>query len=106
MSLFFRVPFVLIFFSISILAASQPRADDLRFFKIASGSPGGTYFPIALLIAKVISNPPGSKGCNEGGNCGMKDLTATAQSTKGSVANVDALLMKTYPTAIAQSDVA
>jgi len=106
MSLFFRVPFVLIFFSISILAASQPRADDLRFFKIASGSPGGTYFPIALLIAKVISNPPGSKGCNEGGNCGMKDLIATAQSTKGSVANVDALLMKTYPTAIAQSDVA
>jgi len=80
-------------------------ADDLRFFKIASGSPGGTYFPIASLIAKVISNPPGSKGCNEGGNCGIPDLTATAQSSKGSVANVDGLLMQAYPAAIAQSDV-
>ena len=36
----------------------------------------------------------------------MTGLTTTAQSTKGSVANVDALLMKTYPAAIAQSDVA
>jgi TRAP-type uncharacterized transport system substrate-binding protein len=60
MTLFLRVPFVLIFFSISILAASQPRADDLRFFKIASGSPVSTYFPIASLIGKVISNTPGS----------------------------------------------
>ena len=33
-------------------------------------------------------------------------LTATAQSTEGSVANVDALLMKTYPAAIAQSGIA
>lgn len=106
MKFFFRVPLVLILLSVSILASSQSRADDLRFFKIASGSPGGTYFPIASLIAKVISNPPGSKGCNEGGNCGVPGLTATAQSSKGSVANVDALLKQTYPTAIAQSDVA
>lgn len=106
MKFFFRISLVLVLLSVSILASSQSRADDLRFFKIASGSPGGTYFPIASLIAKVISNPPGSKGCDEGGNCGVPDLTATAQSSKGSVANVDALLKQTYPTAIAQSDVA
>jgi len=80
-------------------------AEDLRFFKIASGSRGGTYFPIASALAKVISNPPGSKSCENGGNCGVPDLTATAQSTGGSVANVDALLAKKYPAAIAQSDV-
>ncbi|MEX0694106.1 MAG: TAXI family TRAP transporter solute-binding subunit [Rhodospirillales bacterium] len=80
-------------------------ADDLRFFKIASGSLGGTYYPIASSLAKVISNPPGSKSCEAGGNCGIPDLTATAQSSGGSVANVDSLLAKKYPSAIVQSDV-
>ncbi len=102
----FRLSLVFAFLCASILISPASRADDLRFFKIASGSPGGTYFPIASLIAKVISNPPGSKSCDEGGNCGIPDLTATAQSSKGSVANVDGLLMKAYPAAIAQSDVA
>ncbi len=87
------------------VVTSTANASDLRFFKIASGSLGGTYFPIASLIAKVISNPPGSKDCQDGGNCGVTDLTATAVSSGGSVANVDALLMNTYPSAIAQSDV-
>lgn len=81
------------------------QADDMRFFKIASGSRGGTYFPIASLLAKVISNPPGSKSCDAGGNCGVPHLTATAQSSNGSVDNVDALLAKKYPSAIAQADV-
>lgn len=80
-------------------------ADELRFFKIASGSPGGTYFPIASSLAKVISNPPGSKSCEAGGNCGIPDVSATAQSSGGSVANVDALLARKYPSAIVQSDV-
>ncbi|MEQ8318879.1 MAG: TAXI family TRAP transporter solute-binding subunit [Rhodospirillales bacterium] len=81
------------------------QAEDLRFFKIASGSRGGTYFPIASSLAKVISNPPGSKSCENGGNCGVPSLTATAQSSGGSVANVDALMSKKFPAAIAQSDV-
>ncbi len=80
-------------------------ADDLRFFKIASGSVGGTYYPIASSLAKVISNPPGSKSCEAGGNCGIQGLTATAQSSGGSVANVDSLVAKKYPSAIVQSDV-
>lgn len=85
--------------------AEPAHAKDLKFFKIASGSRGGTYFPIASALAKVISNPPGSKSCASGGNCGVPDLTATAQSTGGSVANVDALLTRKFPSAIAQSDV-
>ena len=83
----------------------QAQAEDLRFFKIASGSLGGTYYPIASSLAKVISNPPGSKSCEAGGNCGMPGVTATAQSSGGSVANVDALLAGKFPSAIAQSDV-
>ncbi len=90
---------------IGVVFPDTALADGLRFFKIASGSKGGTYFPIASALAKVISNPPGSKSCASGGNCGVPDLTATAQSSGGSVANVDALLAKKFPSAIAQSDV-
>ncbi|MGJ3258370.1 MAG: TAXI family TRAP transporter solute-binding subunit [Rhodospirillales bacterium] len=85
---------------------SPAHAEDLRFFKIASGSSGGTYFPVASLLARVISNPPGAKSCANGGNCGVPDLTATAQSSNGSVDNVDLLLARKYPSAIAQADVA
>lgn len=92
--------------SFGVISSAPSQADDLRFFKIASGARGGTYFPIASSLAKVISNPPGSKSCSNGGNCGVPDVTATAQSTAGSVDNVDALLARKYPSAIAQSDVA
>lgn len=81
-------------------------SENLRFFKIASGSTGGTYYPIAGLLAQVISNPPGSKDCANGGNCGVPSLTATALSSAGSVANVDSLLNDSVPSAIAQADVA
>jgi uncharacterized protein len=89
----------------SLFWTQSTHADDLRFFKIASGSVGGTYYPIASSLAKVISNPPGSKSCEAGGNCGIPGLTATAQSSGGSVANVDSLVAKQYPSAIVQSDV-
>jgi len=100
-----RLSLALAVFCLAVVGTEQAKAEDLRFFKIASGGRGGTYFPIASALAKVISNPPGSKSCESGGNCGVPHLTATAQSTGGSVANVDALLAKKYPSAIAQSDV-
>jgi len=102
--------FVIVTFALSVLLSnalwSRPaNADDLRFFKIASGSLGGAYFPVASSLARVISNPPGSKSCEAGGNCGIPGLTATAQSSGGSVANVDSLLTKKFPSAIVPSDV-
>ncbi len=90
----------------AIGAAGPALADDLRFFKIAAGARGGTYFPIASLLARVISNPPGSKSCKDGGNCGVPGLTATAQISGGAVDNVDLLLARKHPAAIAQADVA
>lgn len=100
-----------ILFALAITLAALPvrspsAAENLRFFKIASGSTGGTYYPIAGLLAQVISNPPGSKDCKDGGNCGVPGLTATALSSAGSVANVDTLLTDKVPSAIAQADVA
>ncbi|WP_420391253.1 TAXI family TRAP transporter solute-binding subunit [Acuticoccus sp.] len=75
------------------------------FFRIASGSAGGSYYPIAGLIANAISNPPGSRPCEEGGSCGVPGLIAVAQSANGSVANVNAIQSGAVESGFSQSDV-
>ena len=62
-----------------------------QFFRIGTGSAGGTYYPIGGLIANAISNPPGSRACAEGGSCGVPGLVATAVASNGSVANVNGI---------------
>ena len=64
---------------------------EMKFFRIGTGSAGGTYFPIGGLIANAISNPPGSRSCEEGGACGVPGLVAIAQSTNASAHNVAAV---------------
>jgi TRAP transporter TAXI family solute receptor len=73
------------------LGTAVALAQDMKFFRIASGGAGGTYFPIAGLIANVISAPPGSTPCDKGGSCGVPGLVAIAQSSNASVANVTAI---------------
>ena len=58
-----------------------------EFFRIGTGGAGGTYFPIGGAIATAISAPPGSRPCDEGGQCGVPGLIAIAQSTTASVFN-------------------
>lgn len=101
---FFEAICAFIFSCFLIIPVAQ--ADQLQFFKIGSGSKGGVYYPIAYGIASAISNPPMSKSCGQGGNCGVPGLVASAESTSGSVANVDGLTMKTFHAGIVQSDVA
>lgn len=67
------------------------QAQEMTFFRIGTGSAGGTYFPIGGLIANAISNPPGSRPCDKGGNCGVPGLVAIAQSTNASAHNVTAI---------------
>lgn len=67
------------------------QAQDMKFFRIGTGGAGGTYFPIGGIIANAISNPPGSRPCDEGGNCGVPGLVAMAQSTNASAHNVNAI---------------
>ena len=85
--------------------ASNAEAQKMQFFRIASGSAGGTYFPMAGLLAQVISNPPGARTCAKGGNCGMENLVAIAQSAHGSVANVNSIKSDQVESGFAQSDV-
>ena len=83
-----------------------PSGSSLSFFRIGTGSTGGTYFPIGGLIANIISNPPGSRSCEKGGSCGVPGLIAVAQSTEGSVHNVDAIAVGEIESGLSQSDVA
>ncbi|TQV75711.1 TAXI family TRAP transporter solute-binding subunit [Denitrobaculum tricleocarpae] len=70
----------------AILAATA-QAQTPTFFRIGTGGAGGTYFPIGGTIANAISAPPGSRACDEGGQCGVPGLIAIAQSTNASVQN-------------------
>ena len=73
------------------LASTSVMAQDMTFFRIGTGGAGGTYFPIGGIIANAISNPPGSRDCDQGGNCGVPGLVAMAQSTNASAHNVNAI---------------
>jgi uncharacterized protein len=88
------------------LAAPPLRAQDITFFRILTGGTVGTYFPIGGLIANAISNPPGSRPCNDGGSCGVPGLVATAVASNGSVANAAAIGAGTAQSGFVQSDVA
>ena len=73
------------------MIAGAASAQEMKFFRIGTGGAGGTYFPIGGIIANAISNPPGSRACEEGGNCGVPGLVAMAQSTNASAHNVNAI---------------
>ncbi len=88
------------------MAAMPASADDLQFFRIATGGRVGTYFPIGGLISTAISNPPGSRPCDKGGACGVPGLVATALTSNGSVANVNAVGFGLVESGFSQSDVA
>jgi len=79
---------------------------DVTFFRIGTGGTIGTYFPVGGLIANAISNPPGSRACNDGGSCGVRGMIATAVATDGSVANVAGIVSGRMQSAFVQSDVA
>ena len=70
-----------------LFAGASAQAQETTFFRIGTGSAGGTYFPIGGTIANGISSPPGSRPCEEGGQCGVPGLIAIAQSTTASVFN-------------------
>lgn len=75
----------------SVMFTGVSAAQEMKFFRIGTGGAGGTYFPIGGIIANAISNPPGSRECDKGGNCGVPGLVAMAQSTNASAHNCNAI---------------
>ena len=66
--------------AIAVAASLGPAASaqEMSFFRIGTGGTAGTYYPIGGLIANAISNPPGSRACEDGGSCGVPGLVSTA----------------------------
>jgi len=81
-------------------------AQEPSFFRIGTGSTAGTYYPMGGLIANAISNPPGSRPCENGGPCGLPGLVATALASNGSVDNIEAIAAGRIDAGFTQSDVA
>src|SRR5262245_37303738 len=87
-------------------ATAGAAAQRMKFFRIGTGGTAGTYYPLAGVIANAISNPPGSRPCNDGGSCGVQGLVATAVASNGSVANINAINGGSMESGFSQSDVA
>ena len=85
--------------------AAPAIAQDPTFFRIGTGGAGGTYFPIGGTIANGISSPPGSRACDDGGQCGVPGLIAIAQSTTASVFNNAAVQNGELEAGLAAADV-
>lgn len=87
------------------LIAGPALAQSPQFFRIGTGSAGGTYFPIGGTIANGISAPPGARPCDKGGQCGVPGLIAIAQSTTASVFNNAAVQNGELEAGLAAADV-
>nr|WP_237763575.1 TAXI family TRAP transporter solute-binding subunit [Falsirhodobacter sp. alg1] len=81
-------------------------AQNMSFFRIGTGGTAGTYYPIGGLIANALSNPPGSRACEDGGSCGVPGLIATAVASNGSVGNINAIKSGAMESGFTQADVA
>jgi len=84
--------------------ASRAYEEDLRYFRILTGSAGTTAFPVGTAVATAISNPPGSRPCERGGSCGVPGLVAVAISSAGSVANIAAIASDSVESGFALAD--
>lgn len=86
--------------------AKPDQQPPLHFFRIGTGATSGTYFSIGGLIANAISNPPGARPCDRGGSCGVPGLIAVAQSTQGSVENIELINKGQLESGLCQADIA
>ncbi|MDO9499965.1 TAXI family TRAP transporter solute-binding subunit [Falsiroseomonas sp.] len=88
------------------LAPSLASAQAPQFFRIGTGSAGGTYYPIGGIIANAISCPPGAPCNAAGATDGVPGMVAVAVATQGSVQNVNLIQSGNAEAGFTQSDVA
>ena len=96
--------------SLLALSAALPEgralAEPVTLLRLGTGSSVGTYFPIGTIIGRIVSLPPGSRECDEEGACGVPGLIVIADSTKGSVDNVNRIADGQLDAALCQANVA
>jgi TRAP transporter TAXI family solute receptor len=74
------------------LALAAGAAQAQQFFRIGTGGTAGTYFPVGGMVANTVSQPG--------------KISATAQASAGSVANVNAVASGQLESGFSQADVA
>ena len=74
------------------LTLAVTAAQAQQFFRIGTGGTAGTYYPVGGMVANVISQPG--------------KISATAQASAGSVANVNAVASGAAESGFSQADVA
>jgi TRAP transporter TAXI family solute receptor len=82
---------------VALIIAGGTAFAQQSFFRIGTGGTSGTYYPIGGLIANAISAT---------GENGVEGLVATAVSSNGSVANINAIQSGASESGFSQSDVA
>lgn len=85
---------------------SNAAAQDINYFRIGGGGVGSRLYQLAGSIAGAITNPPGAAKCDEKSPCGVPGLVGLAQTTSGSVENLQGLHDGAIESAVAQADVA
>jgi uncharacterized protein len=81
-------------------------AQEIAYFRIGAGAPGSTLYDLAGQIAGAISNPPGSRQCDNDGPCGVEGLIGLAQTTDGPVDGIHSVEGGLMESAIVSADVA
>ena len=79
-------------------------APEPTFFKIATGSPTGTYFAVGEVLAGLISHPPGAERCIEIERCGPEGMLAVAQNSDGAMRNIIAVASGQIAAGLAPAD--
>src|SRR5215469_9342337 len=95
---------VLAGFAFVSLGTAQTTEPHISFV-LATGSTGGTYYPVGQAIAEIISHPPGVTRCELADMCGPPGLIASTRSSLGSVANVLDVDAGRANSGLAQSDI-
>jgi hypothetical protein len=81
-------------------------AQDIAYFRIGAGAPGSTLYDLAGQIASAISNPPGSRQCDNDGPCGVEGVIGLAQTSPDPVSGLQAVDGGLMESAIVSADVA
>src|SRR5262245_14677231 len=86
------------------LSPASALAQDIAYFRIGAGSPGSTLYDLAGQIAGAISNPPGSRQCDNDGPCGVEGLIGIAQTTMRPAEGLQSVEDRMVESAIVSAD--
>ena len=81
-------------------------AQDIAYFRIGAGAPGSTLYDLAGQIASAISNPPGSRQCDNDGPCGVEGVIGLAQTATDPVSALQSVDGGLVESAIVSADIA